>query len=503
MALVPLLDTLVEVGAIRAYTPYLGINAIVVTGDDGARQFLASWPAVAEVHPYDPAGALARVLAEADLTSPAAGTAHIQGAVTGPGGVTPLVGIEATAYRFNNVIWVDVGTATTAADGSYDIGALPAGQYKVGFADPDGNYMPEFYDDKADLYSGTPFMLAEGETKTSINASLALAGRVTGTLTDGANGSPVANFIAYAWRLAGSVWELATYASSGSDGKYLIGGLPAGSYRVQFRDVYQPPTAKPRYTEEWYFNAPTRELANDIAVTAGQTQTGIDAALNGSGTVMGTVTGPDGLTPAAGIQVDLYQYNAFYASWQWVNDALTAADGKYSIVALAGAYCVGFSDPLVPPYFTPEYYNDKSDIGSGNDVVVANKGTATVNASLALLALPPAPALTLTRNGTDADLAWGAIEADTAGKSVTIQRYEVWYSAAAYFAISDAGATRVDVECAAPGVDCAAPSFTDTGALAAPGGRFYLLAALTDRGGYSPASNKTAKFTFALAPGAQ
>ena len=125
----------------------------------------------------------------------------------------------------------------------------------------------------------------------------------------------------------------------------------------------------------------------------------------------------------------------------------------------------------------------------------ADGGAATgINASLALYALPPAPVVTLTPNGANADLAWEAITEDTAGKLVTIQRYEVWYSAAAYFAINDPGRHAVNRT---------VPNYTDTGALTTPGGRFYLVRALTDRGGYSPASNKTAKFTFALVPGGQ
>lgn len=375
MALLPMLDILVETGAVRSYTPYLGINAIVVHGDASSRQLLAGWPGVVRLRDAEAAATLETSLAGRTADAPAAGTARIQGTVTGPGG--GLAGISVKAYRYNNIIWVVVGTATTAANGSYDIPALASGVYKVEFSDPAGNYIPEFYDDKADLYSGNPFNLADGQVKTGIDALLAPAGRIAGALTT-TGGSAVASFGAFALRLVGNEWIVAGYTSSGADGKYLIGGLPVDSYRVRFADATSPP----RYLMEYYDNVADINLATPVDVVAGQTTANINASLGGYGKMTGKVTAPDGTTPLEDINVDLYRYNAASGEWEWDSFSSTDASGNYQVDGLVTRdYRVQFSDPR--GQYAGEYYNDKATLEAADNVRASlGATTADINASL-------------------------------------------------------------------------------------------------------------------------
>ena len=101
-------------------------------------------------------------------------TSHISGTVTGPDGTTPLQGIQATAYRWSGSWWDWVSSDDTDASGSYSIGELPAGTYRVEFQDwQNGDYITEVYDDAADLDSGTDIVVPAETTVTGIDASLA------------------------------------------------------------------------------------------------------------------------------------------------------------------------------------------------------------------------------------------------------------------------------------------------------------------------------------------
>lgn len=117
---------------------------------------------------------------------------------------------------------------------------------------------------------------------------MALAGKISGTVTDGGDGSPVGDLSVGAYRFSSGSWTLVKSTVTASNGTYTLGGLAAGTCRVKFSDLFL------RYDEEWYFNAPTIDLATDIVLAAGTTRTGVNAAMNGSGSLQGTITGPDG-----------------------------------------------------------------------------------------------------------------------------------------------------------------------------------------------------------------
>ena len=92
---------------------------------------------------------------------------------------------------------------------------------------------------------------------------------------------------------------------------------------------------------EFYDDAWTRDTAADVVVSAGQTTSGIDAALALPAHITGKVTNTDG-QPVAGCQVWGYLQDSQGA---WINVAVgtTASDGTYELRDLRA----GHSPPRV------------------------------------------------------------------------------------------------------------------------------------------------------------
>ncbi|MDD8044762.1 MAG: carboxypeptidase regulatory-like domain-containing protein, partial [Verrucomicrobiota bacterium] len=134
-------------------------------------------------------------------------------------------------------------------------------------------------------------------------------------------------------------WDLWTSGQTGPEGDYIVAGLPEGEYRVGFWDPNK------LYAEQFFENATEIRDATVIELPAEQTEvTGIDASLAFSSRITGTVTGPDGTTPLADIEVTAYTMTEW--DWDTVDTTTTDADGHYEILGLREGNCrVVFSDP--------------------------------------------------------------------------------------------------------------------------------------------------------------
>jgi hypothetical protein len=123
---------------------------------------------------------------ETGINALLANASKISGTVTGSDGTTLLQDIQATAYRWNDSVayweWMQLRSYTDD-NGEYTIGSLPAGTYRVQFGDWNGDYLSEFYDNAPDLDSGTDIVVPAETTVTGIDASLANASKISGTVT--------------------------------------------------------------------------------------------------------------------------------------------------------------------------------------------------------------------------------------------------------------------------------------------------------------------------------
>ena len=325
-------------------------------------------------------------------------TSRIAGTVTGPDGSTPLGGIEVIAYRrtdANGGDWDSVSSYKTYPNGSYSIGGLAPGTYRMKFRDWQHDYLSEFYSnavdvdtstgfnsDAVDLDTSTDIRVPAEKIFTGIDVSLAKASRIAGTVTGSDGTTPLKCIMAKAYRWTnefGGYWESVMDGSTDASGSYSIGGLAAGTYRVEFRDLEN------NYARESYADAEDLDLGVDILVAADQTVSGINASLAKASRITGTVTGPDGITPLGqGKGVRVYRWNSKLGGyWEWVSSGSTDASGSYSIDGLAaGTYRVGFSD--WQGHYFAEFYGDGVDLASGTDILVpAEKIVTGISVSLA------------------------------------------------------------------------------------------------------------------------
>ncbi len=344
-------------------------------------QFSTYWPQEYLPEYYDNAASLESA---ADITVPAGGTtgninaqlakaAHIRGTVTDEAGA-PLANINVSAHRYNGSWWEPVGGVTTDASGAYDVGGLAGGTYRVQFSTywPQ-EYLPEYYDNAASLESAADITVAAGGTTGNINAQLAKAAHIRGTVTDEA-GAPLANINVSAHRYNGSWWEPVGGVTTDASGAYDVGGLAGGTYRVQF-STYWPQ----EYLPEYYDNAATLESASDISVTWGSTIDNIDAILQQAYRLSGRVEDAGG-NPVANVDVRLYRQSA--NGWAWLYSSSTDGSGNYVLHVLEpGTYRVGFYDRSGT--FAPQFYSNANNIDSAVDIPVSGGGEySSINATL-------------------------------------------------------------------------------------------------------------------------
>ena len=159
---------------------------------------------------------------------------HITGTVTD--GANLLPNIYVTAYRYNDIYgyWDWVSDATTNASGVYDISGLAAGTYRIMFQDSSDTYLGECYNDSPTLGNADDVAVTDGSTTSGIDAVLALAGHITGTVTDGVNALPGIYIDVSIY--TGGGWHDFNGATTDASGTYDISGLRTGTYRVGFHD---------------------------------------------------------------------------------------------------------------------------------------------------------------------------------------------------------------------------------------------------------------------------
>ena len=305
---------------------------------------------------------------------------RISGSVAGPDETTPLQGIQATAHQWDEdgQWWQDVGSYHTDAEGHYAVGGLEAGTYRIRFEDRAGNFLSEVYDNAANLDAGTDVVVAAGETTAGIDASLANASKISGTVTGPDGTTPLEGIQVNAYQWNNDGWWMHMNADwTDSDGSYFINALPAGTYRVEFSD------GSGNYLSEAYDDAAELDSGTDVVVAAGETAIGIDASLVVASKISGTVTGPDGTTPLPDIWVVAFHWNDS-GWWEQAEWADTDVDGNFLIGGLsAGTYRIRFSD--WSGNYAPEIYDDAASLDAGMDVVVVVGATASnIDASLAV-----------------------------------------------------------------------------------------------------------------------
>lgn len=208
----------------------------------------------------------------------------VAGTVTSAATGEPLSNIEVTVWNSN----VAVASAYTGSNGTYSVPGLPAGTYYA-TTDSWSSYADQLYDGLpcepgCAVTSGTPIVVALGETTENVDFSLSTYGAFRGRVLDSSTGFPVDYAEVLTYRADGT---LIGYDYADETGGYVSGGLLAGTY-------FAVASSGTHLDELWDAHPcqpscdPT--TGTPIAVTFGQTRDGIDFGLDLGGGVTGRVT---------------------------------------------------------------------------------------------------------------------------------------------------------------------------------------------------------------------
>ena len=284
----------------------------------------------------------------------------ISGVVAVPEGVNVQDGYVTVYTTLNK--WA--GSSEVAADGSYTVGGLESGSYKVQVRSYGANASQRWWDDASDFQSATLVDVQSGQDTPSINVTLGNGGSISGTVTvpEGIDMQNV-NIEVYD---NSNRWV--SYQYPNVDGSYTVAGLDTGSYRVKF-DVFGADIAT-----QWWDGASNFASATPINVTDGQDTENIDVTLSKGGSISGEVSALEGVNPWS-YYVGVYDSNGDEVRFVYLNSA-----GSYRVDGLAaGTYKVKFDS--LGAAVASQWWEDASDFESATPIEVeAGQVVSNINA---------------------------------------------------------------------------------------------------------------------------
>jgi len=266
----------------------------------------------------------------------------------------------------------------TDASGNFVINGLAAGSYKL-FLFAGGNYLGEWWNDKASRELADSIPVTTGGAVTGINAVLSAGGMITGNVKNSSSANISGVLVSAIDPDGNSVWQSLTDAG----GNFTIARLPTGRYTLSFGDTTT-------FAGEWWNDKETRETADYFAVTAGLTASEKNASLAAWSTISGSLTDKLG-APIPGFAVVYLATDTAPSSNNLVQRFEVGIDGQYSIMLLRpGSYRVGFTDVsgggVAPdgslaasnPYVS-EWWNNKYTFPTATSVVLPAGGQVVLN----------------------------------------------------------------------------------------------------------------------------
>ncbi|WP_309126933.1 carboxypeptidase-like regulatory domain-containing protein [Microbacterium sp.] len=228
----------------------------------------------------------------------------------------PVRSVWAAVYTLDDVL---VDAVQTDDTGHYRIGGLPAGSYIVYFESDEDTFVPQFWQDAFEREDATAIELGVGETA---NADVWLQPNqsISGTVTRSSDGAPVNGFV---WASGDSGFSTSVDIDDG--GSYTL-FLPPGTYTLQF--VSRDQTA----LGEYWRDARDGAEATPIAVDEGAHLEGIDAVLEATALITGTIEAESRASYATFVEA--------YDGATLVAMAYADDRGRYTLHVPAGTYIV-------------------------------------------------------------------------------------------------------------------------------------------------------------------
>jgi hypothetical protein len=302
----------------------------------------------------------------------------ISGTVTAANGGVPLEDVTVYAFTSRTAELYDYTAYDyTDAAGKYTLSGLETGTYYIRFAATD--YLPSYYNGKSSLAEADGVSATINTETINIDASLALGGKITGTVTAAAGGALLNNVGVYAYT-SQSADDYDYYDYTDASGVYTISGLPAGTYYLKFEAT--------DFLSSYYNGRESLAEADSVSVTLGGTTGNIDAALVVGGRISGTVTAEGTGTPLEDVYVVAYTptVTCYITEWTAVASDTTDVNGDYTISGLqTGPYKVKFEPEEygVSAAYLGEYYNNKNSLALADQFgVTAGQTTGNINAAL-------------------------------------------------------------------------------------------------------------------------
>ncbi len=299
-----------------------------------------------------------------DINAALATNSHLSGRVTNADG-QPLAGIIVEVYGskgFQN----EGHMAKTNQDGYYDI-ALRNGEYRVGFFDWSGKYLPEFYNDAFTLETAAIVTVVAEQNTAQIDAVLSTSGSISGQVTT-ETGSPLKAVLVELYQSKGDKWVQLRGSFTDGEGKYELNRLANGTYRLHFVPLhnYKPNDQAISYASEYYNDAVDLATATDVVIANGQTLSDLNVKLSEGGYISGQVTNIEG---QAVERVKVVVFQQAGDKWVVVSESVTDKAGQYKVTGLNNAtYRLGFFDK--PGRYAYEFYDDVATVEQAKDVIV-------------------------------------------------------------------------------------------------------------------------------------
>ncbi|HEY2549375.1 MAG TPA: hypothetical protein VGI64_02230 [Streptosporangiaceae bacterium] len=197
---------------------------------------------------------------------------QVSGQVTGG---SPATGQAAVCVDVLPLAGTSLGEeGQTAAGGTFTVGNLAPGSYKVLFGNPacGGAFASQWYDGQASQASATVITVTAAATTKLNTATLAALGEVTGTVT-GPSSAAITGECVTAEPVSAGLPSVVAVTRSG---KYAITDLQPGKYRVEFSTG----CGATGFKTQWWKDASSQGAATIITVPAKTVTSGIDATLS-------------------------------------------------------------------------------------------------------------------------------------------------------------------------------------------------------------------------------
>ncbi|WP_458112989.1 carboxypeptidase-like regulatory domain-containing protein [Arthrobacter sp. R1-13] len=209
-----------------------------------------------------------------DLKKPAS----ISGTVAFPSGVAPGPGNVSASSSLGST----VSSAAFDSSGIFTLTQLPPGPLTLRFGSMDPALAgTTWHPGTFERATAETIVLAEGEQRTGVAATMLQAGSISGHVDGGRADHRV--------QLIDSLGNMLQQAPVNSAGDYVVAKVAPGSYKVRFTDTNPLPSGQ--VAPQFYPGVANREAGAAVVVTAGSATGGIDFQVTPGASISGTVLG--------------------------------------------------------------------------------------------------------------------------------------------------------------------------------------------------------------------